>query len=425
MKLKIKIPGKLSLKNLLYNKRFTIPFSVVTAFVLWLVIMINQNPDVDRTFTDVPVSINLENTFVATNQMEIIGDISSQKFTVTVKGPSYVVSALQSSDIYVYASAAAIDAPGEYQLEVSGARNTAVSDYDFISISPSTVTVNFDYVDTKEFTIKANAGGASAAEGLVAETAVVSGTESDTINIKGPRTVINKIASVVAYADVNATLSESTTYDAEIQLYDENGERVDTANLTLSENAVKVTVPISKRKTVPIKADFTNLPSGFSKESISYTIDHDSINIIGTPEAIDKISSVTLSPIDITSVSVSSNSFDVSAKLPEGVRILDSIEHFTVTVDTSSYAEKVFAVSTVRYKGLSSGLNATSDAVIKNVKICGPKAALAKLTANMLYAEVDLSGKAAGEHTVLVSIKSDQYNNIWQVGSYSTTVKIR
>ena len=406
MKLKIKIPGKLSFRNLLYNKRFTIPFSVITAFCLWLVIMINQNPDVDRTFTDVPVTINLENTFAATNKMEIIGDISSQKFTVTVKGPNYVVSALKSNDIYVYASAAAIDAPGEYQLEVSGARNTAV--------------------DTKEFTIKAMANGASAAEGLVAETAVVSGTESDTISIKGPRTVINKIDSVVAYADVNATLGESTTYDAEIQLYDENGEAIDASNLTLSETAVKVTVPISKRKTVPVMADFSNLPSGFSKESIAYTIDHDSVNIIGTPEAIDKINSVTLSAIDITSVSVSSkNSFDVSAKLPDGVRILDSIEHFTVTVNTSSYAERTFAVSGIKYTGLSSGLSASSDAVIRNVKICGPKAALAKLTADALYAEVDLSGKAAGEHTVLVTVKSDRYNNIWQVGSYSTTVKIK
>ena len=172
-------------------------------------------------------------------------------------------------------------------------------------------------------------------------------------------------------------------------------------------------------------ADFSNLPSGFSKESIDYTIDHDSVNIIGTPEAIDKINSVTLSAIDITSVSVSSNSFDVSAKLPDGVRILDSIEHFTVTVNTSSYAERTFAVSGIKYTGLSSGLSASSDAVIRNVKICGPKAALAKLTADALYAEVDLSGKAAGEHTVLVTVKSDRYNNIWQVGSYSTTVKIK
>ena len=425
MKRKINLPAKFSLKKLLYNKRVTIPLSIITAFVFWLVIMISQNPDIDRTFTDISVNINLENTFVSENGMEIIGDISSQKFTVTVKGPSYVVSALQSGDFYVYASAAAINAPGEYQLEVSGGKNTAVSDYEFISISPATVDVHFDYVDTKEFTVKARAEGASAIEGLIAETAVVSGTESDTITIKGPRTVINEIATVEAYASVNETLSESTTYDAEIRLFNEAGEAIDMANLTLSENAVKVTVPISKSITVPVVADFTNLPDGFQKSSIGYTVDHQTVTVIGRPEAIDKITQVTLSAIDITSVSLSSNKFDVSPKLPDGVRLLDAIEHFTVTVDTSNYVEKTFTVSTLRFKKLSSGLSATSDTAIKNVKICGPKNDISKLKDDMLYALVDLSDKAAGEHTVTVTIGSDSYNNIWQVGSYSTTVKIK
>lgn len=425
MKRKINLPAKFSFKKLLYNKRFTIPLSILTAFVFWLVIMISQNPDIERTFTDIPININLENTFVSENGMEIIGDISSQKFTVTIKGPSYVVSALQSGDFYVYASAAAINAPGDYQLEVSGGKNTAVSDYEFISISPSTVNVNFDYVDTKEFTVKARAEGATAIEGLIAETAVVSGTESDTITIKGPRTVINRIATVEAYAEVNKTLSESTTYDAEIFLYDEAGEAIDMTNLTLSEHAVKVTVPISKSVTVPVVADFTNLPDGFQKSSIGYSVDHQSVTVIGKPEAIDKITQVTLSAIDITSVSVSANKFDVSPKLPDGVRLLDTIDHFTVTVDTSGYTEKTFTVSSVRFKGLSAGLSAVSDTVIRNVKICGPKDVISKLKEDKLYALVDLSDKAAGEHTVSVSVRSDSYNNIWQVGSYSTTVKIR
>lgn len=425
MKRKITLPAKFSLRKLLYNKRFTIPFSLIAAFVFWLVIMINQNPDIERTFTDIPVNINLENTFASENEMEIIGDISSQKFTVTIKGPSYVVSALQPKDFYVYASAAAINAPGEYQLDVVGGKNTAVSDYEFISISPSAVSVYFDYVDTKEFTIKARAEGASAVEGLIAETAVVSGTESDTVTIKGPRTVINTISTVEAYAAVNATLSESTTYDAQIRLYDENGNAVDMTNLTLSENAVKVTVPISKRATVPIVADFTNLPEGFLKSSIAYSVDHDTVTVIGTPEAIDKISQVTLSAIDITSVSVSSNSFEVSPKLPDGVRLLDSIKSFFVTVDVSGYSEKTFTVSEVRPKGLSAGLSAVSDTAVKNVKICGPKSVISKLKENMLYAEINLSDKAAGEHTVPVTVRSDSYNNIWQVGTYSTTVKIQ
>lgn len=423
---KIKIPGNFSLRRLLYNKRFTVPFSLVMAFALWLIIVINQNPERKRIFTDIPVTINLENTFVAENNMEIIGDITDQRFTVTVNGPSYVVSALKSSDFYVFASAAAINAPGEYQLEVSGSKNTAVSDYEIVSITPSTVNVNFDYVDTKEFTLKAKADGVSAVEGLVAENAVVSGTESDTITIKGPRTVMNRISSVVAYAAVNKTLSESTTYDSEIQLFDENDERIDMSDLTLSETAVKVTVPISKKKTVRVVADFSNLPPGFSKSSISYSVDHSEVTVIGIPDAISKISEVTLLPIDITAVSTASRSFDVSVKLPEGVRLLDSIDDFTVTVDTSGYAEKTFTVAVIKPTGLNSGLKATvTDDVIRNVKICGPKSVISRLKDNMLYAQADLSDKAAGEHTVLVTVKSDSYNNIWQVGSYSTTVKIQ
>lgn len=425
MNRKINLLGKFSLKKLLYNKHVVITVSLISAFVMWLVIMINQNPDKDRVFTDIPVNINLENTFASENNIEIIGDISKQRFTVTVNGPSYVVSALKTTDFYIYASGAGIDAPGEYQLEVSGAKNSALSDYNFISISPSTVDVKFDYVDSKEFTVRAVAEGASAEKGLVAETAVVSGTESDTVTIKGPRSVINTIDSVVAYVAVNKTLSESTTYDAEIQLYDEGGKRIDMTDLTVSEQAVKVTVPISKRATVQVAADFTNLPSGFSKSSIGYSIDHDSVTVIGTPEAIDKISQVTLSPIDITQISLSSNRFDVSAKLPDGVRILDAIEHFTVTIDVSGYAERSFSVSNTRYTGLSSGLSASTDSVIRNVKICGPKAVVNKLNQASLYAYIDLNGKAAGEHTVPVTIAAEGQNSVWQVGSYSTTVIIK
>lgn len=423
MNWKIKIPSNLSLKNLLNNKRFTVPFSIAAAFVMWLVIMINQNPRIERTFADIPVNITLDNPLVGEDGMQVIGDISQNRFTVAISGPTYVLSALKNDDFKLFASAAEVNAPGEYQLEVYSS-GRAFAECEITSITPATVSVFFDYVDTKEFTVTANAEGASAVEGLIAETAVVSGTENDTITIKGPRTVVNRIDSVVAYAAVNQTLSESTTFDSEIRLYDENGEQIDSKNLTLSATNVKVTVPISKRASVPVIADFGNLPSGFDKSSISYSLDHSSVTVIGTPDAIDKIKQLTLSAIDITTVSTSSNKFDVSPRLPEGVRLLDAIDHFTVTVNTSGYTEKVFTVSRVKYSGLSAGLKASYDSAIKNVRICGPRSIINKLNESSLYAEVDLTDKTSGEHTVQVKIKSDDHNNIWQVGTYNTTVKI-
>lgn len=378
-----------------------------------------------RTFSDMTVTINMENTFAAENQMNIINDISEQRFTVVVRGPNSVVSVLSPSDINLYASAAAVDAPGEYKLVVAAANSTANSNYEILSITPSTISVSFDYMETREFTIMPLAEGATAVEGLIAESAVVSGTESNTITIKGPRSVVNNIEKVEAKAVVNQALKSSSTFDADIVLYNEKGDTIDPKNLTLSTNKVKVTVPISKKKTVPVNVDFSNVPPGFDKSSIKAAIDQPNVTIIGTPDMIDKTSQITLTPIDLTTITPQSKSFDVAPKLPEGVRLLDAIDHFVVTLDLSGYIEKTITVSTIKYTGLGPGLDTSGTESIKNVRICGPKNVINKFQQSKAYAEMSLSDKKAGEHTVNATIGFQGYNNIWAIGTYKSTVTIK
>ena len=414
-----------SFRKLLYNKRFTMLFSVFLSFVMWMAITVNQKPSMERTFSDMTVTINMENTFASENMMSIVGDISEQRFTVVVQGPNYLVGGLSANDINLYASAAAVDSPGEYDLTVSATSETANADYDILSITPRTVKVSFDYIETQEFTIEAVAEGAVASEGLIAESPVVSGTESNTVAITGPRAVVNSISVVRAQAKVDRTLSASETFDADIVLYDEDGKTIDTKNLTLSTNVVKVTVPISKEKIVPVKVDFSNVPAGFDKESLNCTIDHSRVSIIGTPETVDKINEITLSAIDITTVTPESNKFEVSAKLPEGVRLLDAIEHFVVDIDMSGYAEDTITVSRIKYSGLTDGLTTSGTSSIKNVRICGPRSVINRLSQSKAYADVDLSDKKAGAHTVAAAISFDGYDNVWAIGSYQTSVTVK
>lgn len=411
------------LRKLLGNKRFTVPFSLGLAFVLWLVITINQNPIIERSFSDMTINVNLENTFASDKGMSIVDDISTQKFTVVVRGASYAVSSITSGDINVYASAASVDAPGEYNLDVMASKTNQLANYEILSVTPSTMKVSFDYIDTKDFTIKPKTEGATAKDGLIAENGIVSGTENDTVTISGPRTVMNKISSVVALAKVNKTLDVSETFDADIVLYDEQGNQISDEHLTLSINKVKVTVPISKTKTVPVLVDFTNLPNGFDKNSISYSLNYSSVTVIGKPETVDKTESVILSPIDLTAVSPTANSFDVSAKLPEGVRLVDNIEYFNVKLNIDNYSQKVITVSDITCNGLGSGLKIQNIAEIKNVRICGPKSVIKNI--GSAYAEIDLSGKTAGQHSVEVNISFKENNNIWAIGTYTTTVSIK
>ena len=412
-----------SFKKLLYNRRFTIPFSIFLSFVFWILITVNQKPIIQRTFADMGVAVNMENTFAEENDMSIIGDISKQRFTVHVMGQNHIVTALTSADISLYASAAAVDSPGEYSLTVSAKQNNG--DFDVVSITPKTVKVSFDYMETRQFTVNAIAEGAAAASGLISEPAVVSGIEGNAITITGPRTLINSIDSVNAKVNVNKTLSSSETFDADIVLLDSEKRVIDTENLELSAEKVKITVPISKKKTVPVKVDFSNVPNGFDESSIKAKVNHSEITVIGTPEAVDKINEIPLSPIDITSINSNSSKFEVSAKFPEGVRIFESVDSFVVTLNLNNYAEKTITVSRIKYTGLAEGLQNSSTASIRNVKICGPASAINRLSSTSAYAEIDLTNKKAGEHAVTAKINFEGYNNVWAVGSYETSVTIK
>lgn len=421
----MKFFSNFSLKKLLYNKQFTIPFSIFMALVLWLIIVINQKPYIDRTFSDVSVTINLENTFAAENKMSIIGDISEQRFTVTVRGPRYIVSSLTADDLSLFASAAEVDAPGEYDLVVGTSATTNAAEFEVLSISPPVIKTTFDYIDTKEFTITASAEGAVAAEGLIAENGVVSGMESDTVTITGPRSIINTIETVKASAVVNKTLSASESFDADIILYDANDKVIPMDNLTLSATKVKVTVPISKKKTVPVRVEFANTPAGFDSAAIPVTVDVTKVTVIGTPETVDKTTEVILSGIDITTVSESNYKFDVSPKLPEGVRLLENIESFKVTVDISDFDTTTINVYEIKYKGLPSKLKASGPKTIPNVTVYGPKSVINRLRGSDVYAEIDLTNKEAGVYTIDALINFKNKKNVWAVGKYTTTVTLK
>lgn len=414
-----------SFRKLLYNRRFTVPFSIFLSLVLWMIITIEQKPIIQRSFSDMTVTINMENTFAAENKMSIVGDISQQRFTVLVMGQNHVVTALTSKEINLYASAASVDSPGEYDLTVSATEATSAGDYDIISITPKTIKVSFDYMETREFTVEAVAEGAAASSGLIAEAAVVSGIESNTITITGPRTVVNSIETVRAKAEVNKTLSQSETFDASVVLFDKDEKEISKEHLQFSTNQVKITVPISKKKTVPVKVDFSNTPKNFDKNSISASVNYSEVNIIGTPETVDKIKEVSLSSIDITTLTNKTETFEVSVKLPEGVRMLDAIESFEVTVNLSAYREKTITVSKIVYTGLGEGLSASGSSSIKNVKICGPASVIRNLKESVSYAEINLTDKKAGAHAVNAVISFEGYDNVWAVGTYETSVTIK
>ena len=431
-------------KKLIYNKKFLITVSIIISVVFWFVAMIERNPVREQVFSDVSVSVSVDNTSAQSLGLGIVSDVSSYKFTVKISGPNYIVSAIKSSDFVLSASVAEVNAPGTYSLTVTGSSNSSVSGYTFVSIEPSSIDVTFDYIDTKTYKITPKIVGVSAAEGLVAETPIISNKDQETITVKGPREVLSKIYSVGSLTELskNTVLSSSQTYDSDIVLYDEDGnvlyryetgggildgdgKKIENNPLSLSFTTIKVTQPISKKATFNVNINFANIPSGLDVSALlSPSVDHSKATVLGSPEVIENMESIELSAVDFRDISASSTGeFEVTPSLPEGVKLVDNIEYFKVKLDLSDLTEKTFNISDIKYNGLSSGLSAKSN-TIRNVKICGQKSVIEALKVSDIYAEIDLSDKTAGEHTTEVLIKSYSHSDIWQVGSYSSSVII-
>ena len=420
----------ISFRRLFENKKIAMIVSVVVAIALWFGVTIMESPDSENTIAGLSVAIPIENTVVSQMGMDIIGDPSVYTASVTVRGPAYVVSDLSGDDISVTASISNVTNSGTYSLELRANKQAGAEDnFEIISLSPKTINVEVDYIDTKQFEVTVHAIGHKAQNGLVAELPFISDSNNATLNVKGARTDIEKISKVLAVAEVNKTLSATDSFEGELKFLDVNGKELDLKNFTitsadgLSAPDIQITVPIYKEKVVPIVAQFINAPKALKNTMIPHHLEHASMLISGPPEAVDKINEIRLSEIDFRQISGNNQKFETTLILPEGVKNKDNIETVTVKIaGLEKYTVKSFGVKKLVI--VNNSVSAKLSREIRNVKLMGPEKVLNKLNSSDLYAEVELEGLQSGEHTVSARIVCIGADNVWQVGTYTASVNI-
>ena len=415
------------LHKLFHNNRFVAVFSAVTAVIMWLVISISENPQRTTTISGVPLNINTQGTIISTLGMEIVsGHIET--VDVVVSGPSYIVSSLKSSDINVSASLSDVTGAGTYELKLRAGRGSSKTGYDIVGVSPDTVTVTFDVVDTKSFEIELVALGASASEGLIAEQPVVSDSSNSSITVSGPRTVMSRIAKVTAEAKFNEELSKTAFKTAELKFYDEKGDLIseeDMKMLDLPFKSIDIAVPIFKEKTLPA---VMNSKSSTAALSIPHTFSSNTVVVRGEPSVVDAMSYAELENIDMSKISTGSAKdgkvvLTPEFVLPSSVRTVGA-EHFEVTFDLHNYASKTIRVTTMKTIGTGSGTKAVFASKYVEVTLCGPVQAINSVKADDIVVYADCTGKAAGVYSITCTVEIANYPSVWSVGTVTTSVTI-
>lgn len=412
---------KFSLNGILKNNKFLFVLAILISFSIWIYMSMGSSNDTSLTISNIPIQIELPDESIDSGLQVFSG--GEQTASVTVSGNRAILGSINESDITVTAAANTINSTGTYQLSVSAAKTNPGQNFQIIStVSPSTVSVFVDYLRESTFQIQENVVY-KVADGYYASTAL----SSKNVVISGPQTEISRISKVSAVASIDNTLTESSSTEAKIVLYDKNGKEVSTNLLTMDLYSVQAMVSVLPEKTVDIKPVFLNKPNGLSISGDIIKIEPDSILIAGPEKILNDTLSVNLEPIDFSTLKNEVKTFpSLGIDIPKDCKNISNSTTANVTLDLSKLSSKKFTVDKFTVEGLLNEYKADVTQNSISVTIIGPKNEIDKLKSNDITGVIDTSDSegTTGSVQMPVSFKIKGTKSSWAYGSHKANLTI-
>ncbi|MBQ8766697.1 MAG: hypothetical protein IJZ16_07820, partial [Clostridia bacterium] len=396
---------KLSLSELLNDKRFNVAISIIIAFILWAWVAIEKSPETQRTITDVPVQINLENSVPEQLGLSVFGN-SEFTVDVTVKGKKYVTSSLNADDIVVTANTNYVDGSGVKNLQLKVSQKDSNNDYEITSYSINYIEVYFDTYKEVELPVIGNIE--TTLMSIVPDDCIAGDTvlSKNTVLISGPATEVNKVVSVVANITVDDVLEKTTTFDPVFKLETSDGSSLEYVKMETEENDITVTVPVLKEVTLPTVVEFRNAPSYFINNPLPYTIYPASVKVAVPVDMVDTTTEFVVSTIDFADISSSINTFNIDVnQLNSTLKITDkNVSKFTVKIDASEMVSRTISIPfsnfTVKHIRDDYDVSINQDKDI-SVKIVGKESHIDSISAENLSILVDTTEQELTDSTTM------------------------
>ena len=257
-------------RNLIYNNKLAMLFSLILAFGIWIWVAIEKSPVVEITVSAVPVKIDMENSVPAQLHLQTFGQTEFY-VDVTVTGKRFVVSALTPEDLTVTAQTNYVDSAGTKSLQLKATANDS-RDYEIQRISQNYIDVYFDTYKEAEFAIEPRIlapDDKTVVDGCILGSVLFS---KNTVVVSGPSAEVNKVTGVIAETSVSAPLSATTTVQPEIKLQTDGQETLSYVELNTGESTVTMTMPVLKKVVLPTSVTFKNAPGGYLNGDVPVTV---------------------------------------------------------------------------------------------------------------------------------------------------------
>lgn len=422
---------KLSLRQLFSNTKFLVVFSIVVAFIFWIVVALEYAPVVENEIKDIPVKIDMNNSVPDKLGLQIFGQ-SDYTINVTVRGNRYIVGGdlLTADDFEATAQTAYVDSAGKHSLVVKVTAKDANADYEIVSKSADYIEVFFDKYAEKEVEVTpriiSELDDYTADDYIFDKADIIYDTK--TVKVSGAQTEVNSITAAYADIPIEKKLTQSETIDASVVL--SNGSDLDSKYVKINGESnlkIPVTLPVYKMQTSAVSVSFKNTPSDYINSPLVYSISPSRVRVAVLQNGSDTTNSLEIGSIDFTQITPSNGSFTFLASNVKTAKFLDGTSSFSVEVNTDGLSTKTLepginSIMITGGSGVSAG-NVELDS-IGQITVVGTQTALKSVNANMLEISINLTNTKLeeGENSVPVTVTLKNSKNCWVSGSYTAVI---
>ncbi len=406
-------------------------FSVILAFVIWIIMSLTVFPETTVTLKDVPIDFSLDGSYADVAGISVM-KTSVDTVNVVISGERYLIGDYTADDIHVGINVDAVRTTGSYELSlvVTSASGDTI---EVEQIEPSTVKVDFDYMVTKTYSVEdgtlvADVSNLSTADGYIIDEEEITISPS-TIELYGPQDYINQITSVAIAVDNAAIIQSTMTSNLNSVVFYSGNEVFTSEDVTVDNESFELTVPVYLVKTLPFYVTLTSSVDSFDVSSIAYSVEPSSITVRSQNSNLSSIEDLLLGYISVSDITVGSV-FSVSIDKNANYENISGIDTATVSFELEGYAEKVVTVSNSQIYIINSTDNKTvnvEQAQIQNVILVGPEDVLEQISSSDVVAEIDMLDYAntSVSYTIMdLTIYVPGYDNVWCYGSYRVYVSI-
>ncbi len=254
--------------------------SIVIATLLWIVVMDDQNPVIEGSYT-VPISF----TDVPEGYKVLHSD---QPIKINLRGPrSYFVN-YEAKDFRAYSNLNGLE-EGDHEVKIEA---KFPQGFELISVSPTQTQVKLDPYIERQMAADLIVTGAAGANATVTKVT----QSSDTVTIIASRTTAEAVTRVIGYVGLSGN-KEDFSLQVPMTAINEDGRALQDVRVVPSFMNVDVKIELGLvKKSVAIEPDLV-VAEGFEVDKV--TVDPEQIEIAGKETVVIPIDKIKTQPITV------------------------------------------------------------------------------------------------------------------------------